>query len=365
MIDLGLESGLEAWGLDAYEPVQVLFWAGLALGAAFGVLAQISRFCLRRAIVEQGAERRRAGGVWIGALGAATLATALLVQGGALDLSGHRYLSADLPLGGLLAGGLMFGIGMVLTRGCISRLTVLAASGNLRAATVLLVFAVTAYATLRGVLAPFATDFASATTVDGAGGALLGGLGVSGGVVALVIGGVALSLAFLSGARPAMVALGLGIGGLVALGWFATGILAFDEFDPQPAESLAFTSSTAGALFYAMAATALEPNFGLGLVIGALAGAHLSARIRGELALASFESPAQTLRYLLGAVLMGVGGVLAGGCTVGNGLSGVSSLGVGPMIGLAAIVLGGFAAQAVLARREAGERHAAIGVPAE
>ncbi len=363
MFDLGLEAGLEAWGLDAYEPMQVLFWAGLALGAAFGVLAQFTRFCLRRVIVTQGAERRSSGGVWIAALGAAVLATAALIEGGALQFEGHRYLAADLPLGGLLLGGALFGVGMVLTRGCISRLTVLAASGNLRAGLVLLVFAATAYATLRGVLAPLATDFAASTTLDGAGGVLLAGAGVPAGAVALAIGAIALVVAFLSGARPVMLALGLGIGALVAVGWFATGIVAYDEFDPIPAESLAFTSSTAGTLFYAMAATALEPNFGLGLVLGALAGAHLSARARGELRLESFESPSQTLRYLLGAVFMGVGGVLAGGCTVGNGLSGVSTLGVGPMIGLAAIILGGAAAHAFLARR--GEATSAIAVPAE
>lgn len=361
MIDLGLSSGLEAWGLDAYEPAQLLFWAGLALGAAFGVFAQISRFCLRRVVVETGVERRQAGGVWILALGVAALATGLLLQDGVLDLSENRYLADDLPLGGLLIGGLMFGVGMVLTRGCVSRLTVLAASGNLRAAMVLLVFAVTAYATLKGVLAPYVSDFSSATTVAGAGGALA--TGETGFVVAIGLFAAALAAAAFSGARPLHLALGAGIGLAVALGWLATGVVIVDDFDPQPAESIAFTSSASTTLFYTMAATALEPGFGLGLILGVLGGAHLSARLRGELALQSFENPEQTLRYMLGAVLMGVGGVMAGGCTVGNGLSGVSSLGLGPILGLAAIIAGGVLAQVALAARESGSNAAAL--PAE
>ncbi|MEL6979132.1 MAG: YeeE/YedE thiosulfate transporter family protein, partial [Pseudomonadota bacterium] len=96
------------------------------------------------------------------------------------------------------------------------------------------------------------------------------------------------------------------------------------------------------------ASTALEPSFGVGVVAGALVGSHLSARLRGELALESFSAPQQTSRYLLGGAMMGVGGVLAGGCTIGAGLTGVSTLGLAPALALLAIMVGALAARTVL-----------------
>ena len=135
-------------------PIMASVIFGLLLGAVFGATAQISRFCLRRGVVGTGADRMSALGVWLTALLVAVIGTQAAVGLGYVDFSDHRFAAAELPLMAILLGGVLFGAGMVLTRGCVSRLTVLGATGNLRAVFVLVVFAIVAHATLKGVLAP-------------------------------------------------------------------------------------------------------------------------------------------------------------------------------------------------------------------
>ena len=98
------------------------------------------------------------------ALASAIVGFLLASQWGYVDLAGHRYLDRELPLLALVVGGLAFGAGMILTRGCASRLTVLGATGNMRAVTVLIIFAIVAHATLKGVLAPLRVAFGSVST---------------------------------------------------------------------------------------------------------------------------------------------------------------------------------------------------------
>lgn len=341
----------------------LLRYAGLILGLFFGVLAQRSRFCLRSAVVETNRHLAPMAGVYAAALLVSILGVYALSQSEMVAFEETRFFGETLPLGALILGGSMFGAGMVLTRGCASRLTVLSAQGNLRALMVMLVFAITAYATLRGVLAEARTGFTDASSVE-----ITGSGHVFDYVFAsplLIVGFFTLLLAALvwrSGARVSQVAMGAGVGLVVVAGWFATGALLYDEFDPRAAESLAFTAGASDGLFYAMASTALEPGFAAGIIAGVLVGAFLAAAATRELRLESFETPEQTVRYLGGAVLMGVGGVLAGGCTIGAGLTGVSTLAIGPMIALAAIIFGAKATQLALEAR--GEAVTAM-VPAE
>jgi uncharacterized membrane protein YedE/YeeE len=121
-----------------------------------------------------------------------------------------------------------------------------------------------------------------------------------------------------------------------------------DAFDPIPQESLAFTGPVAEGLFWTVAATSIPAGFGTGLVAGVLAGSLAAALLFGRFRWQSFESPAETGRYMAGAALMGVGGVLAGGCTVGAGLSGVPTLSVAALLALAAIAAGALGADAAL-----------------
>ncbi|MEQ9038048.1 MAG: YeeE/YedE family protein [Silicimonas sp.] len=333
---------------------------GALLGLVFGVAAQISRFCLRRGIVGGGAERSSALGVWLTALLIAILGTQAAAWLGYVDLSQHRFATSEVPVLAILVGGLLFGAGMVLTRGCVSRLTVLGATGNLRALVVIATFAIVAHATLKGVLASARVSLGS-VTVDVGDAALLsalpGGALIWGGLVAALIVAVVLR----SGARSRDLVLAAMIGALVPLGWVGTGFLLYDEFDPIALESLSFTAPWSDTLFWAIASTSIPAGFGTGLVGGVIVGSFLSALVRSELNLVSFGAPNETLRYLAGGSLMGFGGVLAGGCTVGAGLSGVGALSFAAILGLVAIMAGGRITDRLLDRQSLGP----VGVPAE
>ena len=142
--------------------------AGLTIGIFFGIFAQRSRFCLRSAVVEFW---NRSGcsklAVWLFAFSAAVIATQLFITQGWLDVSQARQLAAKGSLSGALVGGLLFGVGMILARGCSSRMLVLAANGNLRALLAGLIFAVAAQASLNGLLSPLRTWVSGWLTIDG------------------------------------------------------------------------------------------------------------------------------------------------------------------------------------------------------
>lgn len=312
--------------------------AGLVLGLIFGAAAQISRFCLRRAIAGEIDERRSAGAVWVTGFAAAILGFAFAQSLGFVALDDHRFLSSSLPVVAIVLGGLAFGAGMVLTRGCVSRLTVLSATGNLRALFVLLAFAVTAHATLKGVLSPIRTTLGS-YSVDLPFSTLAE---LEFGVALLATAAILLAVFLVRSSRANMahVALGAVVGVVAVAGWIATSTLFFDEFDPLPVQSAAFTLPWSDSLFWVIASTAIPAGFGVGFVGGVLVGSFLSASARGELRLQSFTSGGETLRYVAGGILMGVGGVLAGGCTVGAGLSGSATGSVAALLALAAIIGG-------------------------
>ena len=350
----------QSLGFETLTPPEAALWLGLALGVAFGVLAEITRFCFRRALAGQPAERGPALGVWLIALAAAVAGTQAAVQAGLISFGDHRFLAADLPVLAILAGGLLFGAGMVLTRGCASRLTVLSASGNLRAVFVLLVFAVTAHAMLKGVLAPLRTNLGSVTAPLGDGVSLAA---LPGGplVWSALIAATALAVALRSGARPGHLILAAMLGLLVPAGWVGTGFVLYDDFDPIALESLSFTAPFADTLFWSIASTSISAGFGVGLIGGTLAGALISSLLSGRFRWQSFDSPRQTVRYALGAALMGMGGVLAGGCTIGAGLAGIPTLSVAALLALGAIAGGAIFADRMLG----GGRVAGSAVPAE
>ena len=325
----------EALGFEDLTPLGASVVLGLVLGLAYGVLAQRSAFCLRRSLVGSWSECLPALGAYAMALATAIAGTRLAVAAGLVSFEAHRFLAPDLPVTSALLGGALFGAGMVLTGGCASRLTVLAGAGNLRALLVLIVFAVTALAAMRGVLAPLREVLGEATVHGGAAAALAALPG--GEVWPLGLALAAALFALRSGARLSHLAMAGGIGLLVPLGWVGTGFVLLDDFDPIPLQSLGFTGPSADTLFWTVAATAIPAGFGTGLVAGVLAGSLGAALTAGEFRWESLESPRQTGRYLAGGVMMGAGGVLAGGCTVGAGLSGVSTASLAALLALAAM----------------------------
>ncbi|MBJ6370031.1 YeeE/YedE family protein [Sedimentitalea arenosa] len=349
----------ESLGFETATPKEVSVFLALGIGVLFGLLAERTQFCFRRALV--GEDRRAAMGVWLTALAVAVIGTQAAVTLGWIDFAAHRFMTSDLPFLAIALGGLLFGAGMVLTRGCVSRLTVLGGSGNLRALLVLIVFAVIAHATLKGVLAPLRTALGGITVPMGdmvslaalPGGAL---------VWAALIAATALGVALRSGAGFGSLSLAALLGLLVPLGWVGTGFILLDEFDPIAMESLSFTAPAADTLFYTIASTSIPAGFGVGLVGGVLIGALAASLLFGSFRWQSFDSPRQTGRYLSGAALMGVGGVLAGGCTVGAGLSGVPTLSIAALLAILSIAAGALGVNALLGRSTG---HGAALSPAE
>lgn len=345
----------ESFGFETLTAPQAALWFGLGLGVLFGALAQITKFCFRRALV--GEDRRSAAGVWLTAFAVAVLGTQAAVWMGWISFGDHRFMAADLPVLAIIAGGLLFGAGMVLTRGCVSRLTVLGGGGNLRALTVLLVFAVTAHAALKGILAPLRTSLGSFTVqIESA--ALPGSPMLWAALIAIA----ALVFALRSGNRFGLLGLAALLGALVPLGWVGTGFVLYDDFDPIAMQSLSFTSPFADTLFYTVASTSISAGFGVGLIGGVFAGALLLSVLRGQFVWQSFSSPRETGRYMAGGAMMGLGGVLAGGCTVGAGLSGVPTLSVAAILALAAMGAGALATDRALRAAPAARAHP---VPAE
>jgi uncharacterized membrane protein YedE/YeeE len=139
------------------------------------------------------------------------------------------------------------------------------------------------------------------------------------------------------------------IGLLIPLSWAGTGFILYDEFDPIAFESLSYTKPYADTLFWIVASSAISPNFGVGLVGGTVCGSIVTSLVTREFKIETFDSTAQTTRYFIGATMMGVGGVLAGGCTIGAGLAGLPSLALATILVTVSIILGGLACKYALA----------------
>jgi uncharacterized membrane protein YedE/YeeE len=302
---------------------------GLLIGVGFGFFAQRSRFCLRSAVIEFA--RGHAGGkltVWLFAFATAVVGTQGLAWLGVFDASGARQIAARGSLSGAAVGGALFGMGMILARGCSSRLLVLAAQGNLRSLMSGLIFAVTAQAAWTGALAPLREHISGWWTVEGGVARdLIARTGIGHGG-AVLFGLVWLVAAIVWARRQKVPAWGwagaVGVGLTIVAAWWATYAITQVAFEPHPVQALSFTGPSAEVLTRVLFASDKPPTFDLGLVPGVFLGAFVAAWLFGELKLEGFAGGASMRRYIAGAICMGFGGMLAGGCAVGAGLSGAA-----------------------------------------
>ncbi|MFP4326856.1 MAG: YeeE/YedE family protein [Paracoccaceae bacterium] len=308
------------------SPAAALF--GLITGLIFGIAAQRSRFCLRAATVEfaRGVLGDKVA-VWL-----LTFSTALVwVQ--AASLSGlmrpedARMMAVAGSWSGAIIGGLMFGAGMVLARGCSGRLLVLAATGNLRSVVSGLIFAVVAQMSLAGWLAPSRDRLAALWVTEGgrnldllswSGAPQWGGLAL-GAMTALL----ALEIARRNRIGLSRLVFASGVGFAVAVGWVLTFGLSQVAFDPVAIESATFTGPSASTLMFFLDRNSIL-EFDVGLVPGVFLGAFLAAWAAGELKFQGFENEVNMRKAMIGAALMGFGGMLAGGCAIGAGVTGGS-----------------------------------------
>ncbi len=348
---------------------QVL-WAAFFLSVLFGAIAQRTHFCTMGAIsdvmnIGDWTRMRQ----WLLAVGVAMIGFAALVATGSVDPAKTLYASNRFIWLSAAVGGALFGFGMVLASGCGSKTLVRIGGGSLKSLVVFVVMGVTAFATLKGMTAVLrvstvdrvAVDLASGTAVPGW---LAAATGMAPGQAWLLVGGVlgaALVVWALAGRDFRTVnnlLAGLGIGGVVVGMWWVSGHLGHVAEHPETlqeafvgtnsgrAEALSFVAPVAYTLDWFMFFSDKSKVLTLGIVsvFGVIAGSAVAALAGRSFRWEGFGSTEDVANHLAGGALMGVGGVTAMGCTVGQGLSGISTLAVTSFVAVAFIVAGAAAA---------------------
>ena len=328
----------------------IVVGAGLLIGLAYGAVGLLSGFCLLSSLRGWWADGdSRLVRTFALALAVAVIATQSLAGSGIIDLSKSVYLQPSFSVPLMFGGGLLFGYGMVLANGCGSRALVLLGRGNLRSFVVVIVLGMTAQMTLRGLIAPTRVALLQASTIRPAHLTLPELLSTSaGGLSARVIAATAISAALIIFAfahapfrrAGGQIAAGIAVGVLVTAGWFATGYLGADDFNPAAVTSLTFIAPVVDTVQYVMLSTGLTLNFGIAMVSGVFAGSLLTALVTRRFRLEGYTSPQHMLRSISGAALMGSGGAMALGCSIGQGLTGISTLALSSFAAAAGILLG-------------------------
>lgn len=350
---------------------------GLAfvIGTIFGAVAHRQRFCTMGAIADwiSSGDRERLS-VWLFAIAIAMLGTQMLHAVALIDLTKSIYLSNQLNWLAHLFGGALFGFGMVFAGGCGSKNLLRLSSGNLKALVVLIVMGVVAFMTLKGILAyprlwlnqlgsitlqdmPRLTDMASRLSHSATLGVICQGMAIA------LFAGAAWSSPGFRHWRP--IASACVLGSCVIAAWYVSGHLGYLAEDPATLQE-AFIATNSGKMealsFVAPAAYLLDLlmmwsdasqhlTWGIAVMLGVVAGGFVSAWSGRQLRWEGFTTTADLADHLIGAVLMGFGGVTALGCSIGQGLSGIATLAPGSVITFFAIIAGAVAALRVQAWR--------------
>lgn len=350
--------------------VRTFLGVSFGLGVALGAVMQRSQFCTMGAIADivvigdWGRMR-----MWVLAIGVAVLGFNAMAAGGWIDAADSVYARRELIWLSNGVGGLAFGAGMVLASGCASKTLVRLGGGNFKALVVFCVMGLAAYATMRGLTAVWRVQTLDLVRIDlpvtqdlpsllahATGLARPAAIALAGGAVGAALVGWALARP--EGRSAATLLGGIGVGVLVVAAWWASGRLGFVEEHPDTLERAFLASNTRSLESFSFVApiaytldwlirysdSSLRLSFGVVSVAGVVFGSALAALASGSFRWEGFASTEDTANHIVGAVLMGVGGVTAFGCTVGQGLSGLSTLSLGSFIAVAGIVGGAVAA---------------------
>ncbi|MBR0992037.1 YeeE/YedE family protein [Bradyrhizobium japonicum] len=332
------------------SPSTMAFACGLAAGAVLGVAGRAGRFCTLAMLEDAffGSDFRRLKSFALAA-SVALLATQALAVFGIVDLSRSIYLTASIGLGGAIIGGLMFGVGMALVGTCGFGTLVRVGGGDLRAIVVFLVLGLSALATMRGITGMLRLTLIEPLSLrlpEGSNQTLTSLLGAGSAMRAILVVAIAAALAVwaLADGRlirsPRLLASGLAVGAAIAFGWFATGWLADDEFDPARVSSLTFVAPLGDAILYIATFSGARLNFGIGSVAGVIAGSFAAAMLARGFRWEACDDARELKRHMTGALLMGIGGIMSLGCTIGQGLSAFSTLAISAPVTMAAITCG-------------------------
>ena len=341
-----------------WEPVYRVALLSFLLGGVFGAVVNKTNFCTMGAVsdwVNMGNKGRLRA--WFLAIGLAILVTQAMQYAGFVDIGEAIYLTANFSWLGHLVGGSLFGAGMTLASGCANRTLVRVGGGNLKSLVVMIFLGLTAYMTMRGLLSLVKTNVIEVTNVNlaahgvsdqGIPSLVSRALGVDdttmlrAGLAAL-IGGALVVFAFAGKSLRQNfdnILAGVTLGLIIPAGWYITGVVGFDDFDPTRLESYTFTAPTAESLMYLMTFTGSTISFGVAAVAGVIVGSFLYVISTGKFRLETFAGREDLVRHMLGGAFMGFGGVLALGCTIGQAITGMSTLALGSLLTLISIIFG-------------------------
>jgi uncharacterized membrane protein YedE/YeeE len=344
-------------------------WLAFGLGVAFGALSQRTHFCTMGAvadIVNIGDWNRMRQ--WLLAIAVAIVGANLLAYAGLIDLSKSLYTTPRFTWLSYIVGGGLFGIGMVLASGCGSKTLVRLGGGNLKALVVFIVLGLSALMTLRGLFAlprvnllePFSATLATGQDLPSL---LAAHFGDKHSLQLICSGAIsALLLIFVLASRPFRTAgnvlTGVAVGAIIVAAWYVSGHIGYLAEDPNTLQE-AFLGTNSGKMesfsFVAPFAYTLDlltmwtdaskaVSFGIAATLGVICGAFVMAVATRTFRWEGFGNIEDTTNHIIGAMLMGFGGVTALGCSIGQGLSGVSTLALGSMMTFAFIILGAIAA---------------------
>ncbi len=326
--------------------------AGLGVGIVMGYAARRNHFCTMSAL-----ERHWYAGdgnglrAWALAAATALVATQLLIAAEIVDVSESFYLTENLPIAGAIVGGLMFGFGMALVGTCGFGALIRLGGGSLRALIVLGTMAMAAMAAQRGVVAHLRAAAIDPLSVDltpqggqslGALASTLTGIDLTLTLAVLLAGGLFYWIFRDRGFRKdtGKIVAGTVIGLCIAAGWYATASFSETLFTPVQIEAGSFVAPLADTLLQLITVTGSLPDYGVGLMVGVLAGAAFAAWQADDVRWEACDDARELGRHLGGAFLMGTGGMFALGCTIGQGVSAVSVMAVSAPLVLVSIVIG-------------------------
>lgn len=325
---------------------------GVLAGAACGFTVRRARLCSFGAIEDawMGGDTRRLR-IFGLALAVALVGAQGFIGLGLLDPASSTYVQPGLPWLSILLGSTLFGLGMALVGTCGFGSLVRLGAGDLRSLIVMMVFGAVAYATLRGMFAPVRIEIIERVYWPVPGGlkadlaSILTYLGAPQARLAITVAAsLVLVAAVLVDRRlrrsPRLLLAGATLGLAVIAGWWVTGV-AVDAFETVPrAQSLTFVSPVGRALYAVLTSPAALLEFGIGTLVGVTLGSFLSALYDQEFRWEAFDDDREMRRHLAGAVLMGGGGVLAGGCTIGQGISAGSMMALSWPLAILGMMLG-------------------------
>ena len=351
--------------MEPAATANLVLWLAFALAFIFGAIGQKTHFCTMGAVSDivnmSDWGRMR---MWLLAIGVAILGSAALHGTGQIDLDKSIYRTSNFTWLSYIVGGITFGIGMVLASGCGSKTLIRIGGGSLKSVVVFIVLGLVAYMTMRGILGVFRVNVLEKAALTLPGGqdipALLAAAGMAPQsafmLVVLVIGGGLTAACLLKRDFWTFDHLlgGVSTGLAVVAAWYVSGHLGYLAEHPETLEeaflatnsgrmeSLSFVAPQAYALELLMlwSDTSRQLTFGITTALGVMTGSAAWALLTGNFRWEGFVSLEDTANHLLGAALMGFGGVVAMGCTVGQGISGFSTLALGSIITFLAIVAG-------------------------